>query len=65
MKMCFKFHQNRTKNEEFDFGELREEENPNFINSEKPTENGGPIAHRKFQDSGLTGEYLKIGGTEM
>ena len=70
MKMlCFKFHQNRKINEEFNFwgdqffrGALRGAEGPDFKIS--LIQNGGLNPHRKFQHSSSIRKRFKNRGTD-
>ena len=63
--LYFKFHQNRTINEEFDIAEVKgtggSEECPDFKNSKSLIRNGGLNPHRKFQHSNSIRKCLKIG----
>ena len=77
MKMFFKFHKNRTMNEEFDFFLGGEKQN-SFMGPQGKQkrdliskiwksfiQNDGPNPHWKFQYFSSIRKSLKIGGTEM
>jgi len=59
---CFKFHQNRTINLEFDLDEVRSEGSPDLKKIRKsPIQNDGPNPHQQFQHSSSIRQCLKIG----
>ena len=60
--LCFKFHQNRTVNEEFNLS--RGAQGPDFKNSKKPHTERWFYTTPKIQHSSSIRKCLKIGGAD-